>query len=419
MGDYFSSNKIDTMKQILAFFCLFLTLQLSAQTFTNYTTDDGLINNTVNCLAIDANDHIWFGTQEGISFFDGTTWTNYDVDSTPELVSNTITAIAVDGNNNVWVGTDFGVNHFDGTTWTAYTDDDGLADNRVKYIQVGSDGKVWFANNDGISILDGENWTSYVRDDGLPFGGTNFVTFDTEGNTWLGTPLGGIYIFDGENFTTITEEEGLLNDRVRSIAIDGNQHKWIATSDGISVFDENNQFVTHHETIFILPPPDELNPIEDVAIDSKGRIWAAVYVDYLVTVGGISVFDGENWQDFDATEGLAGPVVRRVAIDSEDNAWVVTSTGISKVSDLLTNIDVDKVVDAAIQLHPNPAVNSLFVSVPSELAEANYRLMNAIGAMVLEGKMNGRNVTLEVRNLESGMYFLVLEEGYVRKVLVD
>lgn len=406
------------MKQIFILCSIFLSLQFQAQTFTNYTTDDGLINNTVNCLTIDANDNLWFGTQEGVSYFDGTNWTNYDVNSHPDLVSNTITAIAVDKDNNLWLGTDFGVSRFDGTNWITYTDDNGLADNRIKYINQGSDGKIWFANNDGVSILDGENWTSYVREDGLPFGGVNFVTFDDMGNAWLGTPLGGIYIFDGNSFiATLTEDDGLLNDKVRSIAIDGNQHKWIGTSDGVSVFDENNAWVTNHEIIFELPPPDELNPIEDVQIDSQGNVWVGVYVDYLVTEGGITIFDGSTWSDFDVSDGLVGPVVRRLAIDSEDNVWIATSTGVSKAESL--SMDIEEVVDAAIKVYPNPTNSKLFVNLPLELKGTSYRFMNAFGTTVLEGEARGQDLTLELEGLVNGIYFLVMEGGYVRKVIAE
>jgi len=406
------------MKQILILCSIFLSLQFQAQTFTNYTTEDGLINNTVNCLTIDANDNLWFGTQEGISYFDGMNWTNYDVNSHPDLVSNTITAIAVDRDNNLWVGTDFGVSRFDGTNWTTYTDDNGLADNRVKYINQSSDGKIWFANNDGVSILDGESWTSYVRDDGLPFGGVDFVTFDAMGNAWLGTPLGGVFIFDGTSFiATLTEDDGLLNDKVRSIAIDGNQHKWIGTSDGVSVFDENNVWVANHEIIFELPPPDVLNPVEDLQVDSQGNVWVGVYVDYLVTEGGISIFDGSTWSDFDVNDGLAGPVVRRLAIDSKDNVWIATSTGVSKTESL--SMDIDELVDAAINVYPNPVNSSLFVSLPLELKGTSYRFLNAFGATVLKGEANGQDLTLEVKDLVSGVYFLMIEGGYVRKVVVE
>ena len=349
------------MKKILTLVITIISIQLHAQTFTNYTETDGLISNFVNCVALDADDNVWFGTKDGISFFDGTTWTNFDQTSYPALVDNNVLALDVDSDNNLWIGTDFGVNKFDGTNWTTYTTADGLADDRIKYINQSDDGRMWFANNDGISILNGATWTSYVLADGIPFGGTNFVTFDTDGKAWLGTPLAGVLIFDGTSFSEITETEGLLNDKIRSIAISSGNKKWIGTADGISVFDADNNFVEHHELIFELPPPDVLNPVEDVQIDPAGRIWVGVYVDYLVTEGGITMYENSEWTDYNVSDGLVGPVVRRLAIDSENIVWVVTSSGVSRIGEIPTS-DFNIEVQNRIQIFPNPTSCLLYTS---------------------------------------------------------
>ncbi|MFT5386132.1 MAG: ligand-binding sensor domain-containing protein [Saprospiraceae bacterium] len=406
------------MKNILSLCFAFICLYLQAQTFTNYTTAEGLINNSVSCLAVDANDDLWFGTQEGISHFDGTNWTSYDVISHPNLVSNTITALTVDSDNNLWIGTDFGLNKFDGSTWTTYTEADGLADDRIKYINQAPDGKIWIANNDGITIFDGTTWTSYTMADGLPFGGTNFVTFDSNGKAYLGTPLGGVWILDGTTFTSITEADGLLNDKIRSIAIDQNQHKWIGTTDGISVFNSNNEFITHHELIFELPPPDELNPVEDIQIAADGRIWVGVYVDYLVTEGGVSTFGNNIWEDYDVGDGLIGPVVRRLAIDGQGDVWVVTSTGISRISNIpVSTFDIE--TDRGIELYPNPTNSVLTLSVPSDLVGKNYQIFNVSGMRVETGIISNEHTDLALEKVAAGFYLLSIDGVYTKKIIVE
>ncbi len=404
------------MKKSITLCLLIISLNIQAQIFTNYTTDDGLVNNTVNCLAIDANDNLWFGTQEGVSYFDGTNWTNYSTITHPDLISNTITAIAVDSDNNLWLGTDFGLNKFDGTIWTAYYEADGLADDRIKYINQGPDGKMYIANSDGISILDGSTWTSYTMADGLPFGGTNFVTFDSNGKVYLGTPLGGVWILDNNTFSSITEDDGLLNDKIRSIAIDQYQHKWIGTADGISVFDSNDNFITHHELIFVLPPPDELNPVEDVQIASDGRIWVGVYVDYLVTEGGISTFDASGWSDYDVDDGLVGPVVRRLAIDSQDIVWVATSTGVSKIGSTPTSaFDIE--INNQIQLYPNPSAQYFSLEVPQDLVNHTFEIFNAAGIKIQSGFISNETMEIDLNNAATGFYYLSIDGLYSKKIM--
>ncbi len=404
------------MKNFILLCLLSFSFQLQAQVLTNYTIADGLINNDVHCLDVDANDHLWFGTQQGISFFDGTNWTNYNTASHPDLVDNGIKAIAVDSENNIWIGTDFGLNKFDGTTWTTYLESDGLADNRIKYIRQGPDGNIWVANNDGISIFDGTNWTSYTMADGLPFGGTNYVTFDNNEKAYLGTPLGGIWILDGSTWSSITENDGLLSNNIRSLEIDGAQRKWIGTADGISVFNANNEFVQHHELIFELPPPDSLNPVEDIKIASDGRIWAGVYIDYLVTEGGVSFYDSNGWGDIDVNDGLIGPVVRRLVIDSQDIIWVATSTGITKIGETPTAA-FEPAIDQKIELFPNPTSQNLNLTVPQDLLNKTYSIYNNLGQLIQKGRIVSTNSKIELSGT-SGLYFLTIDDVYTRKIVL-
>lgn len=405
---------------ILAGFLLATTIS-SAQNFTNYTTAEGLINNSVNCLVVDANDHLWFGTQEGISKFDGTTWTSIDLNSHPDLVHNTILAIEIDADGNLWVGTDFGVGKYDGTNWTTYTEADGLADNRIKYIRQDTEGNIWFGNNDGVSVFDGTDWMSYTMADGLPFGGINFITFDAAGNKWFGTGLGGVLMFDGTTFTEITEDEGLLSDKIRSIAIDENNYKWVGTSDGVSVLGDDNQFAFDHEFIFTLPPPDSLNPIEDIQIDSKGRIWVGVYVDYLVTEGGVSMYDGNTWVQYEVPDGLVGPVVRRLAIDTQDNVWVATSSGVTKISDVPMSI-FDEEVRRNIKVFPNPASDFVNLTVPEDLIDATYSLYNYMGIEVKTGLISEEMIQVELADIAKGFYLINFRKGgevFAKKVVIE
>ena len=112
------------MKKNNLFFliCFFGILNTpSAQLFTNYTNVDGLIDNSVNCISIDANNNVWLGTQNGVSKFDGSAWTNYNASMDTGFIDNSINAICATSNGFVWIGTDFGASVFDGTSWTSFT----------------------------------------------------------------------------------------------------------------------------------------------------------------------------------------------------------------------------------------------------------------------------------------------------------
>ena len=103
--------------QFIAICMAFLASNSFAQTFTNYTTADGLLSDNVNCLAIDGSGSVWFGTQSGVSVFNGSTWTNHTTTTDPGLADNNIQAIYVSGIGDVWVGTDFGASVYSGGSW--------------------------------------------------------------------------------------------------------------------------------------------------------------------------------------------------------------------------------------------------------------------------------------------------------------
>jgi len=79
-----------------------------------------------------------------------------------------------------------------------------------------------------------------------------------------------------------------------------------------------------------MPPPDTLNPVVNIEVDSWGRIWTSIYVGYLAQ-GGVAYWNGSIWQDLDISDGLAGPNIKELAIDSDNNIWIATTTGVSHI----------------------------------------------------------------------------------------
>lgn len=403
-----------TLSMILVFGCT------QAQTFTNYTDTDGLSNNGVNCLDVAANDVMWFGTQAGVSVFDGTNWTIHSTSTDAGFVNDVVTAIRVISNGDVWIGSDFGAAHYDGTSWTTYTETDGLGDDRIKTIAELQNGDIAIGTNDGFSTFDGTDWLSFGTGDGLPFGGVTSITQNSSGVLYLGTALGGIQISDG-GFHEITEEDDLLNDKVRDLIIDAQDQVWAGTSEGISVFNAQDELVAQHKFIFALPPPDSINPVEDLKMDSQGNIWAGVYVDYLVTEGGVSAYNGTDWVQFEPADGLVGPVVRELAIDSQDNIWVATSTGISKISDVdlgggnsIFNPEV-----TSLNVYPNPASDQIAIELPANNEIDMIEFYDASLRLVKSENINQSTGTIQitVSDLKTGLYVARIGNSVSRLII--
>ena len=76
--------------------------------WTSFSTADGLPWDIVTALAVDTNNILWIGTQNGLSSYDGNGFTNYFVRNSG-LTSDYISDIDVDGFNNKWICTSYGI----------------------------------------------------------------------------------------------------------------------------------------------------------------------------------------------------------------------------------------------------------------------------------------------------------------------
>ena len=86
--------------------------------WTVFTAADGLVHNYVQAITDDLDGKIWFGTQGGISVFDGSTFTNYT--KANGLNSDSILCLTVDKKGVVWIGTDEGINSFSNGTFNSF-----------------------------------------------------------------------------------------------------------------------------------------------------------------------------------------------------------------------------------------------------------------------------------------------------------
>lgn len=84
-----------------------------------YTTEDGLVNDTVLAIVRDHADNWWFGTVQGISRLSGSVWTSYTRE-THGIISNRVKYLEVDPDGAVWMATDEGLSRFLNDQWISY-----------------------------------------------------------------------------------------------------------------------------------------------------------------------------------------------------------------------------------------------------------------------------------------------------------
>jgi len=391
------------------FLFLFLSILSEAQTIESYSELDGLSSNYVECVAVDIYDNVWFGTSNGVSMFDGNSWIIYNQNSHPQMLSNNIKTITATTNGDIWIGTDYGANKLSagvlGSNWISFTTSDGLANNKVVSIDEAPNGELWFSHSSfsaGVSVYDGVNWTSYNYPD-LPISGVCATAFDSNGDKWFASPLDGLAHFDGLNFTNYLTSDGLLSNYSTSICIDNSDNIWLGSQEGMTVIDNNVSQYNFHTIMYSLPPPDTLNPVVEIAKDSWGRIWTTIYVGYLAE-GGVAYWNGSQWADFDHSDGIAGPNVKGLAIDSQNNVWVATTTGVSKIVPVPSTINI---LNSSVKIYPIPAKSYLNISSNENELTCLY-LYDNLGRLCNVSNQDSNNSMLDISELKPGIYYLKL-----------
>jgi len=371
-----------------------LFVQVSAQVgFTNYTQTEGLTDNYVcGGIAIDANNVKWFGTQSGLSRFDGTTWQTFNTDD--GLISNYIQCVAVDNNSNIWIGTDNGVSKFDGTNFTNYTTTDGLADNSILYIACDPSGYLWFASFSGLSRYNGVTFSYYTTTEGMSSNMISYI-YPIGSDLYIGTFDAGMMVFDGATFESITETDGLLSSAVTAIASDNNGKIWVGSYSGITVLNTDYSVSTTYTMTGALLN----NYVQDIAIDDYNNVVVTEYADYL-SDGGISMFSNSIWTNYVLTDGLVDVMTKRVEFDENSFAWITTGGGVSKMD---TDASIGLSFSSEVFVYPNPSTDKVFIDNSS--GSFSYKIIDVDGRIVAAANdVDGNSINLN--NIATGVYIL-------------
>ena len=124
-----------------------------------------------------------------------------------------------------------------------------------------------------------------------------------------------------------------------------------------------------------------------------------------------------TWVDYDVEDGLVGPVVRQLAIDSKDDVWVATSTGVTKISFPSTN--VSEVEEIGFEVFPNPVSDVLNVKLDKPFRTNVVKMHDALGKLVLSLPISKTKsqLTVPVSDFSKRIYYLSVGAKTVKVIL--
>jgi ligand-binding sensor domain-containing protein len=195
---------------ILFFLCI---NQINAQElhFENYSVNDGLPHSDVSAISQDSKGFIWIGTYNGLTKFDGYTYTVYRNDrKKPKSISNNRAISLLIDKNFIWVGTETaGINRYnivkDEFESFKHIDDNptSLSGNNIFSIARDNKNRLWVATNKGLNLIRNDDGP-IEKIDALHFldGQDRINNIISDQNLlWLCTTT-GIIQFDTKNFTS-------------------------------------------------------------------------------------------------------------------------------------------------------------------------------------------------------------------------
>lgn len=291
----------------------------------------------VHCIIQDKDSNIWLGTTgEGVYRYDGKEFTQFT--EKDGLSNNNVWSVLEDTLGNIWFGTDDGVSRYDGKTISkiSFTVTNSIGSgtaisqsgkNIVWSIFQDKKGTIWFGSDDGIYCYNGKTFsyfldhTDVINKSNLTLKSVQCIFEDKNGNMWFGSgPMAfeGIGFYDGKYLTGFKpQDEGWI----RNITEDKHGTLLFATRHiGLITYDGNNF------TGFSGPQEIRKDLINTVLADSKGNIWyGSDYTnDNDVTTGGFWKFDGKSFVEFTKTDGLGNTAIYSLMEDKAGNIWIGT-----------------------------------------------------------------------------------------------
>lgn len=317
--------------------------------FTTYTTQDGLCDNHIYAILEDKSGNIWLGTEQGLCFYDGKKFTRIPMPSSKSgqptawntlsgfrneaRPTNMVLSIFQDKTGSILFGTsNDGVYRYNGRSFThfldpAYPEESGS--NAVKSILEDKNGNLWFGSwsNAGVYRFHADrinhpctnntckhnlrvvhdleahqaeralSFTHITVKDGLSDDMISCILEDKTGNIWIGTRDQGACRYDGKSFTRFTERDGLAR-CVFCIAEDKNGNIWFG-HDGQNGNDGRGISRYDGKTFTNFTGEDGLvnNNVLSILADKAGNLWLGT------RLGGLCRYNGKTFTDFSNQTG--------------------------------------------------------------------------------------------------------------------
>ncbi len=248
-------------------------LKFDGTTWRQFTTKDGLINDGIKCVTVDAQNRKWFGSEGGglirLDADEQITVFYRDYLAPAGVFSDFVVVpdVKVDEYGNVWIlnteannGRVVAVYAANGT-WYYFSVAEGILSNAVTALAIDWVNRIWVGTQAGVSVIDYQNTLALKSDDiikdnnlttndGLESNQIRDIAIDQDNIIWIATSAGVNYWYwdSGKKTGVVNYQPGLLSTNVNTIEVDIRNNKWFGTSAGVSILAPDGYSFTHYTT---------------------------------------------------------------------------------------------------------------------------------------------------------------------------
>jgi len=391
---------------------IFYSINLFSQfQFRKYQVNDGLSENTVNCIMQDTKGFLWLGTKDGLNKFDGVNFTVYrHADDNNKSIGNNYIQTIIEGKNNTfYVGTDDGlyIMHLTDGSFEKLETKLNVVDKiitSVSALQFDKNGLLWIATRkEGVYVYDPQK-TKLSRVRSLDYDLTQTTVWtvfkDKSGSIWVGSRSGLFQYNPNKNLLEavngVTDFGDNSNMEILTIFEDEKGNLWLGSwSDGILFYNkqqkgaiaycgrnDKNHYITHIHTFLQYDDDNMLVGADDglylfntttkkadridvpydkyslgdqnvysLFRDREDGIWVGTYFGGLNYLNK-SALSIKNYLPNNKPGSLSGKAISQFCEDEKGNLWIATEDGGLNYFDTKTEKFSQPVKTSYHNIHP-------------------------------------------------------------------
>lgn len=334
------------------------------ETTGNYTTQDGLPSNVVNCLRLRNSEDIWIGTRGGLAHWDGERFTTYT--TAQGLPHDDVTALLRDRDGNLWIGTrDGNLARMKGERIESAEYGKEPENRGIFALAEDRDGSLWVGTGRGLERLRNGAFVTFGRDEGMINQQVLNVCPRRAGGLWVLDGSGALLVLEKHHARLVAPPGSISGEGMLGMLETEDGSLWIGgktltrfqdgrftsfynpagetsvlAPDGSGILvaqtagDGSSTLWRHQDGKFAaVPTPVPLVHVQRLYHDRAGRLW--------ISTGGIGILriDRGGYRVFRRSDGLPHDVVYGMTEDESGTLWVATRGGMAMIrNDQVTSL---------------------------------------------------------------------------------